>query len=295
MLGAAAAEYIAQPGVVRNRDWVGLGSGRGVSETVEAMIADARLIPNQEVTLVSMSANNFPLGVADSSRSRYLDADTNVNTMSRVFQNGVRALTVSQPITASDAVVSDPEEPLPKGFVETRGLEDWVSARLDLALVGLGVLAGGHRWIREVENRAKGKSQQVQREPRLNALFPKLARLVELCRTIGERSQSEFIPVADFANRLFIVRPGPAHKSHVTATEASEVARLVDHLNCRLVTFRKRQLLESKSVILVAGSKLKQWALFDVLRAPEYSKKIHVLVTDLETANRLVEWQSEYS
>jgi hypothetical protein len=196
-LGSAMAQLIATGTVFRSGSVIGLGSGRGVYHTVDAL---SKLPPLRatKVTLVSLTGAVFAQDHAVRVNLR-LDADFHVNLFGQCFAHPVEIHQIHAPI-----VLSDPRE-----FSAVRkrtwlGKEKW-EGNIH-GLFGVGVLKRGHRFNEFVDAYERS---DFNRDHTLDPILEPLRKLIRICRTV---SNDYYCPVADICNNLFLVPPPPEAK-----------------------------------------------------------------------------------
>lgn len=188
-LGFAAAKWIAQGTLFQDHSVIGVGSGRGVFQTVR-YLQEFPPLGARDVTVMSVTGEVHAKSHSGSG-GRDLDADTHAAMMLQCFFHTTNSRMVNHPITYEN------EEKLARIRAGTHLAEkEFERLRPRYGLFGVGVLNPGHRLYDE----AKGN----RREPTLK---PILEPLVELVRNIeaAKYNCQVYRPVADIANHLFCV------------------------------------------------------------------------------------------
>jgi DNA-binding transcriptional regulator LsrR (DeoR family) len=268
-LGSAMAQLIATGTVFRSGSVIGLGSGRGVFHTVDAL---SKLPPLRaiNVALVSLTGAVFAQDHAIKMNLR-LDADFHVNLLGQCFAHPVEIHQVHAPI-----VLSDPRE-----FSAVRkrtwlGREKW-EGNIH-GLFGVGVLKRGHRFNEFVDESEKS---EFNRDHTLDPILEPLRKLIGICRS---GSNDFYCPVADICNNLFFVPPPPEVK--VSLETITSIRKLIDTINKQLVNISEEQLRQIQNIILVAGGIQKACAVRELLMNDSYH--ILFLCTDGATAREIL-------
>lgn len=202
MLGRAMAHAIAKGPLFWPGTSIGLGSGRGVFYTIEALAALAPLRA-ADVTLVSLTGDVYARDHARQMNLR-MDADTHVNLLSRCFAKSVIPHLLSARIVYEDVKLTD--QARTKSWVG----EYW--QKPTHALVGLGVLKEGHSFFDSV------RSEQSAAKDVLWPIKQDLTQLVELSESFSSRYPN-YCAIADISNRLFVVPP-PIASSEIRSEES---------------------------------------------------------------------------
>jgi DNA-binding transcriptional regulator LsrR (DeoR family) len=267
-LGSAIAAVIAGGALFRDGDIIGVGGGRGVYYTCEAL-ATLPLIRARRVTLVSLTGANH---ARDRKRKNLrLDADHHLSLLGRCFLTEVKMHLVSHPL-----VYDDPAELA--GAMRRTWLNPEGRWRVNLpthALVGMGTLVSGHCMFDETA------AAPPDRDPVLAPIFEDLRSLITVCQPlISER----YSPVADIVNRLFYVSP-PAGVTIDSATE-QEIRAAIDRINTKVLAVSPVDLKRIPAVMLVAGTRSKAIAIRQLLTDNDYH--IRFLCTDETAAEEML-------
>ena len=260
ILGYAMAKTIAQGFVFDDDMVIGLGAGRGVFYTIEALMAEHPLTPSN-ITVMSLTGAVQP---SDYMRSLTLplDADYLCWLLAKCFRSRVSLQQVWLPITHNDS----------SGTLLSA--ESWGKLHPGCILAGVGILAPGHRFYEA--------SQSV---PDLLAPVAELRVLLKLCDELRTAAKSTFSPVGDICHKLFYIQP-PADL-RIDRQKENQIRGAIDKVNERLLHISDSQLRDAKSIVLVAGTERKALAIRELLKANVY--KIRYLCTDKKTAARLLQ------
>jgi DNA-binding transcriptional regulator LsrR (DeoR family) len=253
-LGHAMAKLISENmSMFDDNDKIGLGSGRGVFHIADA-ITKYPQTRAQRVQLISLTGAVYALAHAGTP-SLLLDADININLFARFFSRQVTLMPVSHPIASSGTP------------------NKWFSNLIPThALIGVGVLAPGHRLYDEV------KKQGGEKETRLEPIEKDLSKLIPICDDIHKRYG--YWPVGDVCNFLLYV------ESPEKPQRENEIRGLIQSLNGRMLTIAG-ELKQVDSILLVAGTKPKMRIIKQLLDDPEY--RIRYLCTDSGVAKYILE------
>jgi DNA-binding transcriptional regulator LsrR (DeoR family) len=271
-LGRALALLISQ-GVLtfRNGDIVGLGSGRGVYYTVEAL---GRVeLGAGKVTLVSLTGDVYARSHARSTNVR-MDADLNTNQLGKLFSQELNLY-----LTSSSIYHPNEQSLNSKRDRSWLGTANWKPPHI--ALIGVGVLEKGHRFY--------DLALSSDQEPVMGELRAQLRDLVSLCDRVRRycKSVDHYFPVADVCNNLFFVKPPKGLQ--IRGSDESEIADRINAINSCLFNVTAEQLKQIGHIILIAGTRQKALAIRHLLEGGEYN--IGVLCTDSETAKTIISYQ----
>jgi DNA-binding transcriptional regulator LsrR (DeoR family) len=254
-LGFALASVLGSGSTIRDGDVLGLGSGRGVYWTIQSLASQPPL--RAEVTLCSLTGQVYARDHSEQV-NLLLDADIHLGLLGLCFSRPVTLCPMSHPI-----VVADPHEAATILEQSRLGESWWKLNPVTHAIVGVGVLANGHRFFNEV------KLAEPRQTQLLDPIKRPLTALVAICEETLTASNGFYCPVADIANRLFYVPPPGRLRMAERARKTLEAA-VQDHLaeiNSRLVTVGEAQLRSISQIVVVAGSRLKSSALRTLLRS----------------------------
>jgi hypothetical protein len=263
------AQLIATGTVFRSGSVIGLGSGRGVYHTVDAL---SKLPPLRatNVKLVSLTGAVFAQDHASKMNLR-LDADFHVNLFGQCFAHPVEIHQIHAPI-----VLSDPRELSAVRKRTWLGKETWEG---DIhGLFGVGVLKKGHRFNEFVDESERG---EFKRDHTLDPILEPLRKLIRICKTV---SNDCYCPVADICNNLFFVTPPPEAK--VPMEVATSIRQLIESINRQLVNISEAQLGQIRNIMLVAGGVQKAYAIRQLLTNDSYH--IPFICTDGATAREIL-------
>jgi len=253
--------------LLRQRDRVGVGSGRGPAYTVECAGSRAGdSLPTIDV-IMSLTGSMSVRQWYDSDRSAFLDADAVAGSLRRILQADT-LLAVNRPLVCKEG---DGQSALGGHLRPTK----WKQRRPTLALVGIGALAGRHRLC------------TAERGGDLDGAWTKLQALLSAALEIDrkvENTHAGYHCVGDLCNCLFTVPPPSPH--HLD----EKLKRTVAKFNERAIaatTAQLAQVAEDGAVIAVAGGRHKKYVIKHVLfQEPGW---ITHLVTDDATAEWLCE------
>jgi DNA-binding transcriptional regulator LsrR (DeoR family) len=271
-LGQAMARSLCDGQVIDPDERVGIGSGRAIYETAQAVSVWKLHRPG--VKLLSLSGLAYGHEPVE---RRVLDPDRNLAALAQGFEVAPVLMTIPQPL------VFDDEQEMNSTREETHlSHSKWQTLRPGVALLGLGVLAPGHRFFDAV------KKDQVP--PPLHAIETELRFLVDWSENvIAETAPVAYSPVGDICNRLFLVPPPPGVPKAVKDWKHAKLN--VDRINRRMLSVEWEQLLEVPKVVLLAGSEIKAPAILDVLTRKPPRLKVRSLCTDSVTAEFLITLQ----
>jgi DNA-binding transcriptional regulator LsrR (DeoR family) len=274
-LGYALANHIGGPnagGYFRDDDTIAFGSGRGVFYTCKSIAWELphRSLRVKGLKLVSLTGAVHARDHEGRLNAR-LDADFHCGLFGMCVDDSATLRLISHPIA------HEPEQV--QAMKRQTWLGEWDNAlgdpkRIpDLALVGVGVLAEGHRFYEQA------KAPNDTRDPILEPLMVPLAALVEICDTIPP--EADYCPVADICNMLFFVDPPPGLK-----VDRAKVQELIGEINMRLLNVNDGQLSRIRQIILCAAARKKVRAIRQLLTSEHY--RIKHLCTDDSVARALV-------
>ena len=263
-LGRAMAGHISSGAVFRDGDWIGLGSGRGVYYTVEALMQFPRLrILN--VTLLSLTGAVHARDHAQLLNTR-LDADIHLGLFGMSFESGavLRAQSIDYPIAITEGSSG--------GII---GAEELGKARV---LVGVGVLAPGHRFYDYCHQRGT----QSPADANLAPIQVPLGKLVSICDEI-QKTFPFYFPVGDICNALFCVKaPGGVN---IPPLLMKKLLEAIAEVNRHLRNVRTAELRNVSEIVLVAGTTKKAAAIRQLL---DEGYPIRQLCTDSAAAEEIL-------
>lgn len=238
---------------------IGFGSGRGVYYTVEAAMGLGRpnYVQPTGVHLVSLTGS---IGARDYQNrvNARMDADFRVGLFGSFLAHTATLHLVYYPISERGQLQ-----------MTCLGREHWPHHNPSHAVVGIGVLAEGHRFWEQAQQweKAQKEEQSGRASPLLNPIFDKiivkLNELVKLCKRVYEDYGHH--SVADICNHLFVVN----HPSVPLALE-DQIAALKDQVNGLLLNVNLDQLRDIPHLMIVAAGARKARALCKVLRSPNF-------------------------
>lgn len=264
-LGRMASAVLAA--VLRPGDRLGVGSGRGPHNTAQALNGRRHSVPRPSA-IVSLTGSMAVTDWGENPRAFEMDADMIVcHLVAMLSCRAKREVALPLIATGRGGGKALPAHLDPK--------RDWPKHRPQVALVGIGSLAGGHRLA------------TVDRSPDLDAMLDDIRRLREAAHRIDREYadvQPEYHCIGDFCNHLFVVPPpGP-----VAPRLLAELRTRVDAFNERAINAapaRMAEVAQDGCVIAVAGGRLKAHAIRYVLK--QNPPWVTHLVTDDGTAGWL--------
>ena len=270
-LGWAMGELIATGTLFRDKDRIGLGSGRGVFYTVEALVRKLPLSVG-DVTIGSLTGSVYARDHSGQ-LNHMLDADNHTAHLAGCFSGRAQLRLISHPIAFKT----------PSALKEVQRLTwlgEWDErSRPTHALMGVGALIPGHRLHEEARSSDKNEW--------LSPIAEFVEPLVDICDSIRSRFP-RYCPVMDLCNRFFFVEPPP--DVQIDGGTRDDIGRLLAGLNERLLTVTPEQLAEIESIILVAGGENKDLIVKNLLRnRSRYHYRVRYLCTDSLTASALLD------
>jgi DNA-binding transcriptional regulator LsrR (DeoR family) len=273
-LGEGAAQLLSTGALLRDGDVVGVGSGRGVYYTVDAL---TRLPPLRVsgVTLVSLTGALYARDHGKRLNAR-LDADFHVSLLGLCIEHAANLRLVTHPLAYSNhtQLLRDHE-------LTYLGAKQWQESPPAYALLGVGVLGPGHRLY----------DATLEPDPILAPIDAQLKKLIMICdRWRGPTSA--YWPVADVCNHLFYLPPPKSIR--MPEDTHREIIQLIADVNGRLLNVRADQLETIQHVVLVAGARKKAAAIGRLLSGdnsvPDGIPKMRIefLCTDSRTAEELI-------
>ncbi len=263
-LGREAAKIIAEGWVFKDGDVIGVGAGRGVYYTVDELSVLAEPMFCENIKIVSMTgsveARNHMADLAF-----HMDADLHALNLMRCF-TGATAEFIAGPITPAERNHT------------ILGPDKWQRCRPNHALVGVGVLASGHRFYEEVRGP----------EPRsiLRPLREDLTTLVDCCANIETHVGVDgYAAVGDLCHQLFFIDP-PANGKPVGKGLRENIEKLIDQINSCTLTVSEAQLQSIENITVIAGTARKGFALAALLNSHKYH--IHHMCTDSTAAQAML-------
>lgn len=246
---------------------IGVGAGRGVYYTVDSLSVMEPLFCEQ-IKIVSLTgsveAKDHMAIVAD-----HMDADLHAVNLMRCF-SGATGQFIASKITPADM------------HQTSLSPAKWNEFHPNQALVGVGVLAPGHRFFEEVA------SQHPNPNSVLAPLRDDLGTLVECCKNIEKHVEVEnYCACGDFCHQLFFINP-PNNKA-VAKGLRDNIDRLISQINSMTLTAGAAQLQSIDNIIVVAGTARKAFALMELLDSGKYG--IHYLCTDSSAARAMLNTQ----
>lgn len=277
-LGRALAEHLVR--VLRTGDHILVGGGRGTFFTAHAL-RRLEVPPTQKEIRVTAMCGNCSTTLwkgEDSDISpdflfKKLDADDVTYEMATAFPNG-RPIRLSLPAVLSSP--SDLENILANGQGKPIAEKSWQNQKYmpTVALVGVGALAGGHKFFQYVD------SELFDLEPIRDYLVP-LRKISDSIYDVAG-----YYPVGDIAYYLFYINP--PRKIKIPDEQESEIKNLIEKINERVVTVLPKQLNKIQNITVIAGGAVKWDALYTILSS-EKLLRVDDFCTDKMTAECLLE------
>ncbi|MBU2515502.1 hypothetical protein KJ966_29650 [bacterium] len=289
-LGATLGEFLI--GKIRDSDNIGVGGGRGPFYTIDTIREHQTEIPipkKIQTTALSGSMQTETWNTDDKHIS-YLDPDSLALRLAQPFQakpnRTFLPIAVATPKTKED-LLSQGSGLLLNHKRWERNIDNCVP---NIAVVGIGSLAGGHRFVKPEEG--------FELEP----IRQEISDLGRLSKEIASETQHLYYPVGDICNKLFLSDYSPRLKENIRKKIEKKVKKikgLIDTVNDRIIAVSEDQLGMIKYVLAVAGgNSVKFNAIWTILMRPKLYKVsplIHVLCTDSETAQSLNSEYFEYN
>jgi DNA-binding transcriptional regulator LsrR (DeoR family) len=270
-LGRGMADLISLGTLFRDRDRLGVGSGRGVYYTIEALSGKMPL-PVEDVSVASLTGSVYAHDHSGE-LNQMLDADNHTARFAGCFRMKARLELISHPIAFKDA-----EALRPVSQLTWLNAAEWDQQRPTHALMGVGALCPGHRLHEEVHAQIKNQW--------LTPVAEYVEPLVMLSDAINARNP-HYWPVMDLCNRFFFVEP--PNGVALAAREGAKIVTLLEQLNERLLTVTAQQLSDIEAILLVAGGDDKAPLLGRLLTdTGRYPYRVRYLSTDRKTALTLL-------
>jgi len=265
MLGRSMAQLLSNSQIIRDKDVIGIGSGRGVYHAIEALLWLPR-IRASEVTLGSLTGLGSSEHCAKRKNVR-LEADLHVGLLGPCFSETVTMQFMNQ------AIIN------PKPITREGWFNTWIGndrGQLpNVALIGAGTLTWGNQFFEQAT------ASTHTRHPTFDPIRAQLRMLVSLSNAF---TSDRYCPIGHIADRLFFV---PPWSGVAMSTEAKyELERLVAIINHHVCTITDSKLKEIGTIMLVAGSSIEAPVIHAVLSNPEY--RVRYLSTDECAARRIL-------
>jgi len=273
---------------LRSKDHIGVGGGRGTFYTADrlrATAADSRQRSLTGIRITSLTGNMTT--TPWDSTTTIVDADQAAAVLASAFSGST--------FKQLNAPVAPPQGQLERywetGSARVLKLEIWRNDPYqyvpNVALVGVGALAGEHRFCRQVNHNLDA----------LASLQPELAELLDLIKPSVDRG---YYPVGDICNRLFFVRPKTTEPK-LNENEEAAIKDYVERLNWKILSVNKDQLRMIRArgiLIVIGGGRFKLDAISSLLTCKDGQSltsntlgaeiSVDILCTDVTTAARLI-------
>ena len=243
-MGVALAEEIARGGFVRDGESIGVGSGRGVYETVRALQKQPPLRA-RGVSLVSLSGMGYTRHHA-MRRNLILDADFLVSFMGQAFADPVTLHLVSSALIHETIPNLTPEPWIQQ--------DERKRAHLGTALMGVGVFAPGNRFFEESD------PDPIHHQDAYEVIR---AQLRSLRTTAVRLEKSGHRALADLGYHLLIVPP--RQLSEADRELVSLLKRQAATINRCILSATPSHFSHVKTLTIIAGTDVKAMALDYVL------------------------------
>ncbi len=285
MIGQALADEISARRSFRTGSRIGIGSGRGVFYTIDALRRShnqetSRRVrelspdrPIDETTILSLEGSLFPHSTMHG-RDPLFDSDVTAATFAQVFNGLVHVRPVSYPLALSK---EDKATVIDKTWLGQRNFDLMIPSH---AIVGVGILDSLHRFHKAVRYSQEGPLE-------LEPILEKLERLVATADNIMEQ-YNDYCPVADVCGRMFLVPPPDYVSERDRELLIGKVKEWIDDINDHLLTITKTQLSRIDSVMVLGGTKLKANAIGYLLSHPSLSLTADILSTDVSVGEHLL-------
>jgi len=270
-LGFAAARWISQGMLFQDGSIIGVGSGRGVYQTLNAL-KDFQQLSSRDVKVMSLTARIHAKNHAGA-QGRDLDADFHAALLATCFNHASISLL---PLPIAQASPGDRERAARRTHLADA---QWSKVAPRYGLFGVGILAPGHRLYDE--------SMASKREEGLKAILPQVMQLVEISEqvhTLMAGISPLYYPVADIANQLFTMQGSLWDR--IEKNIQTRIEALVAEINCHLLTITEAQLRDIENVVLIAGTESKALAIRSLLERER--SNIRFLCTDGDAARQIL-------
>ena len=243
-LGSAMGEEIARGGFIRDGEAIGIGSGRGVYETVRALQRQPP-IRARNVSLVSLSGMGY-MRHHSVRRNLILDADFIVSFMGQAFEDPV-----TMSLVASSLIHEKPLRLSPEPWILQ---DERKRAHLSTALLGVGTFTPGNRFYEE--SGANLTQHQAVYDP-IRAGLRSLRGAEAAMKSEGHH------PIADLGYHLFIV---PKKKLSEAERQTIDILRRqADVINESILSANTTHFASTNTLTIIAGTDVKAHAIEQLL------------------------------
>jgi hypothetical protein len=280
-LGEAAAGLLANKLIIRDKDVIGIGSGRGVYAVVKAL-SRFGMLRAHNVTAVSLTGAVYPRSHAywnpeDNSGTAdfnlHFDPDDHLTLLGFSFPPDLKI------VKLSCVIAWEPGQLITERSRTILDRDTWKTMVPNLAIVGVGVFSRGHRFFQEVD------APPSVSEKRLTPILGDLSALKKMVLgAVGPLQAERYVPVADVCNRLFYVKPPP--DISLSGEKEKQIKDLIKNINGKLLCATEEQLAEIDQLMLVAGTRKKAPAIKQLLKEDKY--KIRIICIDQEAAEAIL-------
>lgn len=260
-LGNVAGDHLWR--FIRDLDHIGVGSGRGCYYVCHYLSELSREREQKRPRRLKIKSLTGVAGVKAWIENQVeMDAYDSAQRLSGICDS-VRLYLTGHSVLAPKEV--DLEQYM-ESDVPYLSLNEWKkneSAVPDLAILGVGTLVPGHRFLEAKQ---------------LKLVRAELDQLREYINEYTERLGIENCPIADIGNNLFIA-----------ADDTPEyIDKIVHNINSRLICVKDEHLEMVKSIFIVAGGLEKVSALRALHKKPFLAKSRCTLYTDSECAEAML-------
>jgi DNA-binding transcriptional regulator LsrR (DeoR family) len=258
-LAKGAARYLLD--ILHNEFVVGVSSGRGVMYTAMAVhnLIEQGVKPPRGLhglCILSLSGGSKVTPWA-TQNSMDLDADNVAFELAKALNANDNVVYITGPVSADKPALYLSN--LDRALEEVR--------RMDIAIVGLGVLNSGHHLLRLPPFQTRTIQEQL-----------------EIIKQEQTNNSELLTCIADICLRLFWAGSSPA---------PTRIASAIETINRKLVTVSEEALKRTREIILVAAGQQKLPALLSLCYQEDLAIPIRIesltLVTDEWTAKKLLE------
>jgi hypothetical protein len=276
-LGSAMAKFIVTNPVLQTGDVVGVGSGRGVERTIQALEYYGKLRA-QHLTLMSLTGSVYSTPKS-TIKGLWLDADRHVIEFAKHFDldNEPTQYLISHPLAY--ATYSELKRARQRVWLgaPTKGKNG--VPKLTHVFIGVGTFASGpHRFYVEAS------SPPNEQEPFLKPIHNELVRLKQLCEDAlssfsKRKCPPDYSAAAEMSNLFFYVPP----PKNLAIKNEKAILECIQRINSRCLNVKEEQILGTQ-MLVVAGTTRKAHALRALLdRYP-----VTYLCTDADAAKAIV-------
>lgn len=277
-LAKCAADYLRS--IFRDGDHIGVGGGRGAFYTTRYLLDTYAPLPMTSIKITALAGGMATTSWTeeDEQDTENLDPDDVAQKLAMCFKNPT-LVQLDLPCTYENAAQRLQEE---RGHWEPISYKRWEAVHREdpshntvipnIALIGLGSLAVGHRFLDE------GVFQ-------LSVVETRLQELKKLIKDI-----SGYFPIADLLNFLILADPAPRSPQGIPPppSKLEKIQHLIQAINKDIMSVRPEQLSWVRDVIVaVAGGSFKLDSIWNILHQRLFEDRL-CLSTDGDTALTLL-------